>query len=88
MFFPLMNQSEVLDHYPWLVPRLYLAVTGEVIMTLTRLFETKKDQRKASLVTFLGHVQELPLDGMGEVKEPKQQYREKIPSFLTRHRSR
>lgn len=39
-----MNQPKLLDHYPWLIPWLYLAVTGEIIMTLSRLFETKKDQ--------------------------------------------
>ena len=39
-----MNQPKLLDHYPWLIPRLCLAVTGEIIMTLSRSFETKKDQ--------------------------------------------
>lgn len=82
MFFPLMNQPKLLDHYPWLVPRLYLAVTGEIIMTLSRLFETKKDHRKASLIMFLGGVRQLPIDDGDRLCGRKRAYVDRIPAFL------
>lgn len=81
MFFTLMNQQKLRDHYPWLVPRLYLAVTGEIIMTLSRLFETKRDHRKASLVMFLDGVERLPVDDADRLRERKRRYRDQIPAF-------
>jgi hypothetical protein len=52
-FFKTMNQLELVDDYRWLLPELYLAVTGSMVMTLGRLFESGTDSRTASLTTFL-----------------------------------
>lgn len=52
-FFKIMNQRELVDHYPWLLEDLFLAVTDDIIMTLGRLFETSDDPRTACLTTFL-----------------------------------
>lgn len=53
LFFKIMNQRELVDHYPWLLNDLYVAVTGDIVMTLGRLFETSEDPRTACLTTFL-----------------------------------
>ena len=52
-FFKVMNQRELMNHYPWLLNDLFLAVTGDIVMTLGRLFETTDDPRTACLTTFL-----------------------------------
>ncbi len=59
-FFSLLNQPMLMEHYPALVEQLYLAVTGNIVMALSRLFEAREDDRKASLITFLNHVGQLP----------------------------
>jgi hypothetical protein len=56
-FFKVMNQVELVNHYRWLLPDLFLAVTGGIVMTLGRLFEFTDDRRTASLVTFLRRVE-------------------------------
>jgi hypothetical protein len=53
LFFKIMNQPELRDHYPWLLDELFLAVTHDIIMTLGRLFESTEDERTACLTTFL-----------------------------------
>lgn len=53
LFFKIMNQRELVDHYPWLLDDLFLAVTGDIVMTLGRLFEASEDPRTACLTTFL-----------------------------------
>lgn len=82
VFFSVMNQPALLDHFPWLVPRLYLAVTGEIIMTLCRLFETKRDPRKASLAMFLEGVGQLPIEDGDRLCERKRVYLGRKSDFL------
>jgi len=82
IFFSVMNQPKLLEHYPWLVPRLYLAVTGEIIMTLCRLFETKRDPRKASLVMFLNGVRQLSIDDDDRLGERKRAYLRRTSALL------
>lgn len=53
---PLVNPEELMQHYPLLLDSLHGAVAGNVVMTLSRLFEDGQDARRASLQTFLAHV--------------------------------
>lgn len=57
VFFRIMNQPQLVQHYPWLLNDLYVAVTGDIVMTLGRLFEVTTDPRTASLTTFVSRVE-------------------------------
>ncbi len=61
--------------------QLFLAVTGNLIMTLGRLFETRQDYRVASLTTFLDHVQKLGIENPSHLKKRESAYLEAIPRF-------
>lgn len=52
-FFKVMKQQELVNHYPWMLEELMLAVTSSIVMTLGRLFEWTDDPRRACLNTFL-----------------------------------
>jgi len=83
VLWPLMNQRRLLEHYPWLVPELYKAVTGNIVMALCRLFDSRRDARNATLATFLCHVQERPSLGVKPyLKEKQEKYIVGIPELV------
>src|SRR5262245_30944455 len=51
--FPMRNQPLLYQHYPYLVDSLVTALTGQVLMTVCRLFDPDDDPRHASLTNFL-----------------------------------
>lgn len=57
LFFPILNQPEIENRFPWLVPNLYYGITGHIIMTVGRLFEVTDDRRTACVWTFLAVVE-------------------------------
>ena len=56
--FPMMNQPLLYQHYPFIVHSLYDALSGQVLMTVCRLFDPDEDPRHASPSTFLRRIVE------------------------------
>jgi len=90
LFFRIMNQKELVDHYPWLLNDLYLAVTGDMVMTLGRLFEVTSDPRTASLTTFLSGVEAheaADADVRAHLKERRAEFLARISAWRTEIRT-
>jgi hypothetical protein len=83
-FFKVMNQAQLLDHYPWLLPDLFLAVTGNIVMTLGRLFEVTENPRTACLMTFLSRIERHHARDAGvkpHLKERRADFLAKVPQW-------
>ncbi len=82
---PQARQSLLHEHYPFIVENFVRALTEQVLMTVCRLFDPKKDRRLASLSNFLrGVVPEhgRPTDVPPEFALRRVEFEQGIPGFL------
>jgi len=82
LLLPMVRQPKLLEHYPSLVVQFYSAVTGNVILTLCRLFDDSNEMAQATLKTFLRHLKGRP-PGKGDEERVKQ-FRRDIDGWLKR----
>src|SRR5262249_41191372 len=83
--FPMRNQALFYQHYPYLVDSLVTALTGQVLMTVCRLFDPDDDPRHASLTNLLNQVRP---HHANDIAVPayclrrRQEFERRIPDFL------
>src|SRR5262249_1427965 len=89
--FPLRNQPLLHQHYPYLIDNLVTALTGQVLMTVCRLFAPDEDPRPASLTTFLNGVEPHHAHDQNVAARLvvwRNEYSQRIPTYLTEIKTR
>jgi hypothetical protein len=84
--FPLRNQLLLHQHYPYLIDNLVIALTGQVLMTVYRLFDPDEDPRHASLTTFLKGIEPYHAKDKNVAARLvvwRDEFSQRIPAYLT-----
>ena len=87
--FPMLKQPLLEQHYPFIIHSLADALSGQVLMTVCRLFDPVKDPRHASLSTLLRRVVQHHLaDQNPSHLEWRQEFEASIPQLLAEIQAR
>ena len=89
--FPIRNQPLLFQHYPYLVDSLVTALTGQVLMTVCRLFDPDDNPRHASLISFLNRVKphHVKDENVPTHTLPwRREYEQRIPDFVAEIKTR